>query len=75
MATTEAPAPLDRLVQLGSMAADNVAIGFVGTGAERTKASVREALQCLLANGLIQMTPIDQWPEYVALDPPYQLPF
>lgn len=61
---------LDQLTSHGSAAADMVAIGFSGTGAERTKASVRAALRMLLANGLIAAVPEDDWPPYVVLDPP-----
>lgn len=61
---------LDKLTRKGTSAADSVAIGFAGTGAERTRASVRAALRMLLANGLITAVPSEEWPEYVAIDPP-----
>jgi hypothetical protein len=37
-----------------------------------TTLAVREALKCALGNGLITVTPRDQWPEWIAVDPPYE---
>lgn len=56
-------------------AADRAAIDATGrgaTGAERTKAAVREALECALGNGLLTVTPREEWPEYIAMSPPYK---
>ena len=37
-----------------------------------TTMAVREALRCGLGNGLIAVTPREQWPEWIAVDPPYE---
>jgi hypothetical protein len=42
------------------------------TGAERAKAAVKEALECALGNGLLTVTPREEWPEYIAMSPPYK---
>jgi len=42
------------------------------TGAERTKAAVKEALECALGNGLMTVTPREEWPDYIAMSPPYK---
>jgi hypothetical protein len=65
---------IDELVQNGCLAADVVVIGFDGTGAERTRAGLRRALECLIGNGMIEVKPRAEWPEWVAIDPPYELP-
>lgn len=59
------------LVRAATAAADFAAIGLVGTRAERTSAIVTEALRCLLGNGLVTVLPVESWPAYLALDPPY----
>lgn len=61
----------DALVQNGCFAADTVAIGFEGTGAEKTRAIVSRALGALLANGLIEVKDPADWPEWIALDERY----
>lgn len=61
----------NQLVQNAAMSADQVAIGFSGTDAEKTRAIVRRALECLIGNGLIEVRPADQWPDFISLDPPY----
>lgn len=40
------------------------------TGAGRTLVAVRAALRVLLANGLITAVPMEDWPEYLLMDPP-----
>lgn len=62
----------DQLVQDGVLAADEVAIGFRGTDAEKTRAVVRRALEALEANGLITVTPVDERPMFFAPFPPYE---
>lgn len=65
----------DDLVQTGTLAADRYAIGFVGTQAERTRAVVRGALEALIANGIVEVKPRGEWPEWIELDPPYTTPY
>ena len=59
------------LVQNGCFAADNVAIGFQGTPAAKTRVIIHRALEALIANGCIQV-PSD-WPEFFVPDPPYDM--
>lgn len=58
------------LVQNACFAADAVAIGFEGTGAEKTRAVIAKALEALEANGMIVVTPIEEWPTLFFPDPP-----
>ena len=64
------------LVRNACFAGDRVAIRVagLGTGAERTELIIQEALKCLFANGLISAVPVEEWPAYVSVDPPYVLP-
>lgn len=63
------------LLRAAVMAADSVAIDARQrpgvTNADITRAVVREAFACALGNGLIQVVPQDQWPQWIAVDPPY----
>ena len=61
----------DQLVRNGCLAADAVAIGFMGTPAQRTRAVVSRALGSLLANGLIEIRDPAAWPDYVMPDQRY----
>lgn len=65
-------ADLDRLVSAVDFVADLVVVdGTFRSRAEETRAVLHEALRCALGNGLIQITPVERWPEYLALTPPY----
>lgn len=59
------PDVLNRLVRYGCFAADPVAMQQHPTGAARTRAVLRIALEVLLANGLLEAVPPDRWPAYV----------
>jgi hypothetical protein len=63
---------LDKLTRNGKLAADRVVIGIGSnsTQSERTRIAVRAALRMLIANGIITVSPIEQWPNLVLLDPP-----
>ena len=64
-------AVLAELTQQACFAADVVAMQAHRAEAARTRAIVQRALEMLLANGLVTATPFDQWPEWTALDPPF----
>lgn len=57
-------------------AADDASINAKRRGGqtphEITTMSVREALKCALGNGLISVVPRGEWPEWIALEPPYK---
>lgn len=61
----------NELVQNATISADDVAIGFRGTNADRTQAIVRRALEALEANGMITVVPVEQWPPFYTPFPPY----
>ena len=65
---------LEWLVQNGSFAADMVAVGHPGTGAEKTRAIVKKALEALIGNGQIHIVPPTEWNYYFLPDPPYDNP-
>jgi hypothetical protein len=58
----------DQAVRVARFAADDVAIGFTGTPAQRTGAIVNRALGALLAQGMIELTPRTTWPEWQDID-------
>lgn len=58
----------DRALRIARFAADDVAIGFQGTGAARTGAIVTRALGALLAQDIIVLTPSSTWPEWHDID-------
>ncbi len=65
----------DALLHNLMFAADRAAIEMSqrgATGAERTKAAVKEALECAIGNGLLTVKPREEWPEYIAMSPPYK---
>lgn len=66
--------PLEQATHLGSMAADDVAIGFTGTGAERTRAVVERTLEALEANGIITIHDPKTWPKWFTPYPPFSAP-
>lgn len=59
---------LDMLVQNASMAADTVAIGFVGTEASKTKAVLKRGLASLFANGMIEPVDPELWSAWFMAD-------
>lgn len=65
---------LDALIRNACLAADEVAIGFQGTAAEKTRAVIERALEALIANGQITVVPIEDWPHWYIPAPPYELP-
>lgn len=58
---------LEHLVSRAASAADMVAFTpefQMMTGAERARAFLRRGLEALIANELITVKPVDEWPEY-----------
>jgi len=45
---------------------------FYDSGADRTRAVVRRALEALEANELITVKPLEEWPDTYAPYPPYK---
>lgn len=67
---------LDLLVQHACFAADGVRWGARSqwtTEADLVRLQLKRALEMLIGNGLIQVVPAQDWPEYVVLDPPYKM--
>jgi hypothetical protein len=65
------PELLGHLARNGALAAAEVAMRPVtGTMSDRDREVISAALRALLAAGLITALPLDQWPEYVCLEPP-----
>lgn len=64
MLTASTQNDFDQALRVGRFAADDVAIGFQGTPAQRTGALVKRALGALLAQGMIALTPRSTWPEW-----------
>jgi hypothetical protein len=63
---------IDELVQNACFAADRVALTqSFGSPAEATRVKIHAALELLIGNGLIVVKPLEEWPLYIALDPPY----
>lgn len=58
----------DRSLRIARFAADDVAIGFTGTPAQRTGALVKRALGALLTHGLIVLTPPESWAQWIDID-------
>lgn len=70
-----ARAALADVIHNAVLAADAVAIRRdYPTEAARTRAVVARALEFAVGNGLVTVTPRDQWPEWLAMDPPFRLP-
>jgi hypothetical protein len=64
---------LDLVLKHVALAADMAWLDSAGmVPADRTRAAIRAALECGLANGLIKIMPAEGWPEFVALTPPYR---
>jgi hypothetical protein len=76
---TAAPTPrpeadLAPVLRSVMFAADSAAIDATAQGVtphQVTTAAVHAAFECALGNGLIQITDPATWPEYYAIDPPY----
>lgn len=64
----------DDVLRHAVFAADAAAMQPHNTEMSRTRAIVKAALECLEGNGIIQVTPQEDWPEWIAVDPPY-IPF
>lgn len=64
---------IDALTRNATLAADSVAIGFIGTGGEQTRAIVQRAIEFMVGNGLIEVKPQDEWPVWLVWDPPYRI--
>lgn len=60
------------LIRKGSWSAESALTGFQGTDIQRTRLIVARALESLIANGLIRVAPLRDWPETYIRDPPYQ---
>jgi hypothetical protein len=58
----------DQALRIGRFAADDVAIGFNGTPAQRTGAIVKRALGALMAQGMIALTSRSTWPAWNDID-------
>lgn len=71
------PSTFDLLLRHATSAADPVAMRPHRTEADRTRAVIKRALQCLIDNNLITVVPPEDWPGYVYLDgkPPLGLSF
>lgn len=59
---------LDMLVRNATMAADSVAIGFVGTEAAKTRAVFKRGLASLFANGMIEAVDPELWSDWFMMD-------
>lgn len=71
---SESTTELDEVMRIVMHAAHGAAIDARVRGevnAAITHHAVLEALRCGVTNGLIQLTPHDTWPTWVAVDPPY----
>jgi hypothetical protein len=71
MIDTEVLHSLMRNIQ---MAYDIAAINAVNAGHTKAvvaEAAVREALLCAEGNGMITVTPREEWPEWISSTPPY----
>lgn len=67
---------LDDVLRIVMHAAHHAALDGRARGdvaAASTRDAVRAAFECALTNGLIQLTPSDGWPTWVAVDPPYRV--
>lgn len=62
------------VIQMGSIAADEVAMRAHSTGSEKTRAIVERTLEALEANGIIKIVPEEERPEFFAPYPPYEGP-
>lgn len=72
---SEPTTDLDEVMRVVMHAAHRAAIDARVRGevnAAITHHAVHEALRCGVANGLIQLTPRDTWPDWLAVDPPYE---
>lgn len=67
--------PLNEIARLVAGAADAAAIRTLPTGtqADVTHAALFAALECAFYNGLIQLVPAEEWPDFIISDPPYRV--
>lgn len=63
----------DDIIQIAVMAADDAILvrGPYPTRATETRAAVAAAVDCLLANGLIEVKPRSEWPDSYVVTPPW----
>lgn len=66
---------LDMVVRNAALSASSVAIGFQGTGAEKTRITIERAIEALEANGMITIVDPEEWSYFFVPDPPYESPF
>jgi hypothetical protein len=63
------------VIRNAMFAADQAVIGGTfSTRAEATRAAVTAAFELAAGNGLIRLTPREDWPEYISLTAPYDQP-
>lgn len=65
---TEIP---EALIHNACYSADTVAMQPHPTNAQQTKAIVTRALEALVANGMIEIVPEEDWPGWYIINPPY----
>ena len=66
---------LSEVIRCAIFAADDAVIGETfRTRADEIRAAVTAAFELAAGNGLIRLTPRDEWPEYIAMTPPYEQP-
>lgn len=64
---------LDQVIRAVIFAADEAALeGDHRTSADLVRDAVRAAFECAIGNGLVQIVPPTQWPQYIAMTPPYE---
>lgn len=64
---------LNQVIHSAMFAADDAVIGQAfRTRAGEIRAAVTAAFELAAGNGLIRLTPRDEWPELIALSPPYE---
>lgn len=59
-----------RLMQVARLAGDIAFLNTEGPTAKKVEAAIAAALTNLEANGLIKVTPEEEWPLFVSLDSP-----
>lgn len=59
------------LIQNAVLAADAAAMEPHVTPADQTRAVVRRVIEFLVGNGLITITPEEDWPVWLVMDPPF----
>lgn len=72
--TVDAEEVMANLLRIVGQAGDAAAAQARMSGAipaEVLRAGVQAALKCAIGNGLVSVRPPDEWPRWVAIDPPY----